>query len=153
MAEYAPVRPLPAQVAVLVGGFFGAPLLGGSLAAVGAPDSWVASLVGGGGFLLAFPVAMMAWLGLGIVGFLLDWGRGRNPSAGETATQRLVPRGYGAFTVAYTAAGLCLGLVTGLFGPWRVAPALLVCAAAGWGWGRALAQAARAGYLPFPEAD
>lgn len=103
-------------IGALLGLFLGGGALGGFLAAVFAPGSWVAAAVSFFALPVAFAAAMQAWYGLALLGALvrlLGMRRRLGPSDDRPVPRRALPGAF-VFVPFSSAAGAAAGLVVGL---------------------------------------
>lgn len=153
-----PQRFFGVQVLVLFGGFLAGPLLGICLGGWAAPESEVVQTVGFFAFGLVFFLGTVSWMGLGVVTVVVSglWRllRGKRPGPeGLSASDQLVPAGYGAYAALGVVGGLLCGLVAGLLTEAGLLGAVGLWTGAGAAYGVALSLAAHHGWLPFPEPD
>lgn len=140
-----------AMLAAYVGLFLGGAALGGALAGLFAPGSWIAAVAGFFALPLAFAGGLQAWYGLALVSLiprLLGRLRGMPPrqAAGARIPGSLVFLPLGS--VAGAAAGLVVGVASSTHPTWLVA---LVYWLVGTGHGTLTWRLARAGILIPPE--
>jgi hypothetical protein len=145
-----------AVIAAFAGLFLGGAAIGGALAGVYAPDSWIASVAGFFALPLAFAVGLQAWYGLALLSLiprLLGRLRGsktppappeRVPGAGIPGSFVFLPLSAGAGATA----GLVVGLASSTQPAWLVA---LVYCLVGTGHGALAWRLARGGFLIPPE--
>lgn len=113
-------RPRPPSALPLIGAvlglFLGGGALGGALAAVFAPGSWIAAAVSFFALPVAFAGAMQAWYGLALFGAvvrLLRMRRRPKPADGRPVLRGALPGSF-VFVPFSSAAGALAGLVVGL---------------------------------------
>lgn len=145
-----------AIIAAFVGLFLGGAAIGGALADVYAPGSWIAAVAGFFALPLAFAVGLQAWYGLALLSLiprLLGRVRGvqaqrapsgQTPGAGIPGSFVFLPLG----SVAGAAAGIVVGLASSTHPAWLVA---LVYWLVGTGHGALAWRLARGGVLIPPE--
>ena len=143
-------------IASFVGLFLGGAAVGGALADMFAPESWIASVAGFFALPVAFAVGLQAWYGLALLSViprLLEMVRGsrgpRDPRA--QATRMSIPGSF-VFLPLSSGAGAIAGIVVGLASStqsaWLVA---LVYWLVGTGHGALAWRLARGGFLMPPE--
>ncbi len=149
-----PRRPASLQLLAVFGGFLVGPAAALALAATLTPGSAVVATVAVPAFALIFAGGSVVWLGLGIVGAVLDLVRHavlRAPrgSEGHARSGQVVPPGYSAFLVGGVLMGGATGVLAFLVTPLTFVSASLAWTALGGGYGALLWAAARQGFLPF----
>ena len=108
-------------VLAFVGLFFGGAAIGGALAAVFAPGSWIAEVAGFGALPLAFAVGMQAWYGLALVSLIprllgMVLGVPARQARREQARGAGIPGSF-VFLPLGSLAGATAGVVVGLVSP------------------------------------
>jgi hypothetical protein len=142
-----------AVIAAFAGLFLGGAAIGGALAGVYAPGSWIAAVAGFFALPLAFAVGLQAWYGLALLSLIPRllgrlWGSKtppeRVPVAGIPGSFVFLPLSAGAGATA----GLVVGLASSTQPAWLVA---LVYCLVGTGHGALAWRLARGGVLIPPE--
>lgn len=151
-----PTPPVLPVIAAFVGLFLGGAAVGGALAEVLAPGSWIAAGAGFFALPVAFAGGLQAWYGLALVSLIprvLARRRGAppRPDSSGPAARPSIP---GSFvflpfsSVAGATAGMVVGLASSTQPTWLVA---LIYWILGTGHGALAWRLARAGYLIPPE--
>ena len=143
-------------IAALVGLFLGGAAVGGAMAGVFAPESWIASVAGFFALPVAFAIGLQAWYGLAllsVIPLLLGRARGsRGPRDPSVQTSRMSIPGSFVFLPLSSVAGAIAGIVVGLASSthplWLVA---LLYWTVGTGHGALAWRLARGGFLMPPE--
>ena len=154
--RYVPARSSSTTFGMLVSCFASGPLLGLLLSRVLAPGSELAEVVSIFAFPSGYFVALLAWLGFGVLavalGTLRSLLRGRKPGSSEPGSgDVIVPPGAGAFVIFGSLFAAGAGVIAAASSERSALLVMATYLAAGLGYGWALRALAYRGYLPFPE--